>query len=315
MPEGPELNLSSQFINFISKGRLFAGKVRKNPIHKCAEVKWNEPRYTVAAVSRGKELKVFLQTHREEKDEKKGAKSRVKNEGKRLHIVFNFGMSGHFEFTSVKELPKHAHLSFFTNTQPAMALSFVDPRRFGKWQVDTDWSPNRGPCVMSEYPQFRSNVLQNLKDSVFNRPLCEALLNQKYFNGIGNYLRAEIIYRAGVKPFEQARSVLATLSDVPEDVKAQIEDKAKNTGKMKSESPDLLQLCNLVPLEAIGLGTSLYLTKEEFGKESKFWKWLRCYCQPGMNSIPDHNKRTMWYHGDAGPLVPKETEKGGRQGN
>lgn len=60
--------------------------------------------------------------------------------------------------------------------------------------------------------------------------------------------------RAGVKPFEQARSVLATLSDVPEDVKAQIEDKAKNTGKMKSESPDLLQLCNLVPLEAIGLG-------------------------------------------------------------
>lgn len=155
MPEGPELNLSSQFINFISKGRLFAGKVRKNPIHKCAEVKWNEPRYTVAAVSRGKELKVFLQTHREEKDEKKGAKSRVKDEGKRLHIVFNFGMSGHFEFTSVKELPKHAHLSFFTNTQPAMALSFVDPRRFGKWQVDTDWSPNRGPCVMSEYPQFR----------------------------------------------------------------------------------------------------------------------------------------------------------------
>lgn len=42
---------------------------------------------------------------------------------------------------------------------------------------------------------FRENVLSNLSDKAFNRPICEALLNQKYFNGIGNYLRAEILYR------------------------------------------------------------------------------------------------------------------------
>lgn len=42
---------------------------------------------------------------------------------------------------------------------------------------------------------FRKNVLSNLPDKVFDRPICEALLNQKYFNGIGNYLRAEILYR------------------------------------------------------------------------------------------------------------------------
>lgn len=42
---------------------------------------------------------------------------------------------------------------------------------------------------------FRENVLFNLSDKAFDRPICEALLNQKYFNGIGNYLRAEILYR------------------------------------------------------------------------------------------------------------------------
>ena len=38
-------------------------------------------------------------------------------------------------------------------------------------------------------------MLENLEKSVFNKPICEVLLNQKYFNGIGNYLRAEILYR------------------------------------------------------------------------------------------------------------------------
>lgn len=41
----------------------------------------------------------------------------------------------------------------------------------------------------------RENVMKNLDDKAFDKPICEALLNQKFFNGIGNYLRAEILYR------------------------------------------------------------------------------------------------------------------------
>ena len=48
---------------------------------------------------------------------------------------------------------------------------------------------------MFEYKDFRANVLENLSLSVFNKALCELLHDQKFFNGIGNYLRAEIIYR------------------------------------------------------------------------------------------------------------------------
>lgn len=42
----------------------------------------------------------------------------------------------------------------------------------------------------------RENVLRNLSDKAFDRPICEALLDQRFFNGIGNYLRAEILYRS-----------------------------------------------------------------------------------------------------------------------
>ena len=48
---------------------------------------------------------------------------------------------------------------------------------------------------MFEYKEFRSNILDNLEDKIFDKPLCEVMHNQKYFNGIGNYLRAEIIFR------------------------------------------------------------------------------------------------------------------------
>ena len=39
------------------------------------------------------------------------------------------------------------------------------------------------------WKDFRSNILNNLEDVAFNGPICETMLNQKYFNGIGNYLR------------------------------------------------------------------------------------------------------------------------------
>ena len=57
------------------------------------------------------------------------------------------------------------------------------------------WSKERGPDPMFEYDEFRSNVLENLEDRIFDKPLCEVMHNQKYFNGIGNYLRAEVILR------------------------------------------------------------------------------------------------------------------------
>jgi len=42
---------------------------------------------------------------------------------------------------------------------------------------------------------FRDKVLQGIDSTIFNKPICEVLLNQKYFNGIGNYLRAEVLHR------------------------------------------------------------------------------------------------------------------------
>lgn len=38
---------------------------------------------------------------------------------------------------------------------------------------------------------------------------------------------------------------------------------------------------------------------------SKFSEWLQCYYKPDMKNMADHNKRTIWYHGNPGPMLPK----------
>ena len=117
-------------------------------------------------------------------------------------------------------------------------------RRFGVWIINGDWGADRGPDSVTEYPEFRSNILQHLENSAFNKPICEVLLNQKYFNGIGNYLRAEILYRLEIPPFAKARDVLESL-----------EVDQKLTKNENGKNADIIELCNILPNEVLGLGS------------------------------------------------------------
>ncbi|XP_069480649.1 endonuclease 8-like 1 [Ambystoma mexicanum] len=311
MPEGPELHLAARFINTVCDGLVFSGKVEKSEVSKNPEVPFTSPCYRVYAVSRGKEVKLSLIPIKGEKCAKKEQAQlceRVAQE-EPMDLVFRFGMSGCFKFTSEDEVPKHAHLRFYTAEPPRRALCFVDVRRFGSWEVNGSWQPERGPCVLQEYEQFRENVMRNLHDKAFNKPICEALLNQKYFNGIGNYLRAEILYRLKIPPFVKARTVMESLGN-PEQSELSLSKKLK----IKKENPDLLELCHLVPNEVINLGGKGYDPNRSYNF-SAFEQWLQCYYVPGMKVLRDSNKRTIWFQGDPGPMAPKGEKKNQKMGS
>lgn len=144
-------------------------------------------------------------------------------------------------------------------------------------------------------------MLRNLSDKAFDRPICEALLDQRFFNGIGNYLRAEILYRLKIPPFEKARTVLEALQQCRLSPELTLSQKVK----AKLQNPDLLELCHLVPKEVVQLGGKGY--GPERGEEdfAAFRAWLRCYAVPGMSSLRDRHGRTIWFQGDPGPLAPK----------
>ncbi|XP_051690594.2 endonuclease 8-like 1 isoform X3 [Oryctolagus cuniculus] len=291
MPEGPELHLASHFVNEACGALVFGGRVEKSAVSQNPEVPFESSAYRISALARGKELRLWLRPL-------PGARPCQEP----LALVFRFGMTGSFQLAPGDALPRHAHLRFYTaGPGPRLALCFVDVRRFGHWELGGEWQPGRGPCVLRQYEQFRENVLRNLADKTFDRPICEALLDQRFFNGIGNYLRAEILFRLRIPPFERARTVLQALQQRRLSPTLTLSQKIR----AKLQNPDLLELCHLVPKEVVRLGGKGY--GPERGQEdfAAFRAWLRCYGVPGMSTLQDHLGRTMWFQGDPGPLAPK----------
>lgn len=254
MPELAELSLSSQMINQVSEGKTYI-KINKNPKHKGLDIKAPFERFSIESISRGKELLLIFKDKYEE----------LSNDS----LKFTFGMAGHFKYTKTGEEKKHSHLMFYT--EDGYTLSYVDVRRFGKWQWG-GWGRNRGPDPTKDYTGFVKNIEENLDKKFFDKPIGEVLLNQCYFNGIGNYLRAEILYKTNQNPFESAREAI------------------KNNSK-------ILVHCNILPTEAILLGGGqLKQWENPFGVQPKmFQKWMLCYGNKEMSQIIDGTGRRLWY--------------------
>lgn len=301
MPEGPEHHLAAFYINSVCKNRVFNPKITKSAVanspKKHPPISWCNIPFKLVACARGKELKLTLEETVAHQDGRRRLTRRttVQSETgpRRLDLFFQFGMSGYFRFTDVSQEPAHSHLRFYTkDDQKSEVLNFVDTRRFGKWRVGGDWDPNRGPDPMFEYELFRSNIFENLNKSDFNKPICEVLLNQRYFNGIGNYLRAEILYRAGIPPFQSAKEVLNNLASCEH-------------RRGEEAHVDILQLCSTVGKEIIEISNGQSYDPNNLAQSEIFESWLQCYGKSSMKFLVDHNGRTIWFSGSPGPLAPK----------
>ena len=254
MPELAELKLTAEYVNSASKREKFV-TVKKSKVHKGVDVDLpNWRKFTISAESRGKELLLTL----------KDADSKETET-----ILMTMGMSGYFEVTNTGKENKHAHLIFYTDD--GVSLSFVDVRRFGKWKVGATWSDNRGPDPTTQYEEFVQHVNDNLDKKAFSKPIYETLMDQKYFNGIGNYLRAEIIYRLEtLNPQLSARDAIKVY-------------------------PAILELCRDIPMLAYqSNGGSIKDWKNPFGEEDTFK--MMCYGNKAlMTNKIDSNGRRFWY--------------------
>lgn len=257
MPELAEVKLTADYVNKVAHGKNFI-RVRKNPSHK--GILFEHPsNFQISAISRGKEFKILL-------FHEKGVES----------LLMTMGMSGHFRMTPTGEEVKHSHLMF--DSDDGQTLSFVDVRRFGKWGFG-DWNKLRGPDPVYDHGNFFTNVMDNIHKKDFSKPLHEVLMNQRYFNGIGNYLRAEIIYRLDdVNPFQPARDVI-----------------------LSEKGAQLMYLCREIPHKAYLLGGgNLYTWESPEGTEKNesvgTWdEFMRCYGNKKMSSIVDNLGRRFWY--------------------
>jgi endonuclease VIII-like 1 len=191
MPEISEVRIMSEFINRVASDVDYFVGMSKNPEHKSkTSLVIPFSHFQIKAYSRGKELMVRFISLDFSYDE---SDPLVKP------LVFTMGMSGNWNYSkTIFDVPKHTHLMIMDCHGGVLGMN--DVRRFARWDWRS-WNEERGHDPVQETELFKKDILENLmKDRVFQKPIYEVMMNQKYFNGVGNYLRAEILGRIDLDP-------------------------------------------------------------------------------------------------------------------
>lgn len=263
MPEWSEIKIMAEYVNTVVKGKKFIN-IRKSEVSKSkTDLKGNwKIGFCLEAENRGKELRLNLNWSAD------CFKRHLKSD---KILICNMGMSGHWAFVESNKIPKHGHLIF--DTDDGYSLVLVDTRRFARWQWADGWSTDRSPDPVEDHLLFRGNILKDINKKEFQKPIYEVLMNQKYFNGLGAYLVAEILGRWDKNPFQKAKD---------------------------SIDSELLSLCREIPLESYHLnGGQLSDWINPFGEgKDNFESWMQFYQNKKdcFKVLTQKNKRGIWLH-------------------
>lgn len=252
MPEGPEVKIMSDYINQNSKDRKFTKlyHVEKGNNSIDSNLITN---FNVESNSNGKEL--LLRVYHDDAD---------------LRFSVFMGMSGNWKFVPTNEWNNTNFVRMRLDTTDGYSLLLYGGYMGPKYKLGGFTGVKRGPDPTKDFELFKDRILKNINNKAFNKPICEALLNQEYFNGIGNYLRSTILYYLDVNPFETARDII-------------------------NRYPNILDMCRDVPNKAYQLnGGQLRDWKNPFDTDyDKFIEWV--FYQKGL-SCKDKTGRTFWYN-------------------
>jgi endonuclease VIII-like 1 len=268
MPEVAEVRIMSDFVNYVVSNEPFYEIIEKSDVSKVkTELNpFSGGVFTLQAKSRGKEMMLHMELIGGNLN---GASTK--------NLLVTLGMSGNWMYVrqdseSFEKVMKHAHLRLKSTKGNYLVL--YDIRRFAKWKWVDNWSIGRGPCPLTEYEDFVSHVKKHIvTDKSSNCKINELLMNQSYFNGIGNYLRSETLFRAGINPFKQSNSLT------------------------EEELDNLLKIIYSCVRDSYTLGGGqLKEWHNPHGTEGKnFHEWMKCYGNKKMNKVKDSTGRTFWY--------------------
>lgn len=252
MPEIVECMIMSKFINHncVNKEFISIYNVEKGNI----PTLYLNDKFEISSTSSGKEIVLNLSFN-----------------DKEIPIYAFMGMSGNWKYVLTKNWydTKFVRLRMDDTTGHSLILygGFLGP----KYSIGKKFNGvKRGPDPIQEFTKFRDNILSNLDKKDFDKPIYEALLNQKYFSGVGNYIRSTILYYIDENPFQPARDFI-------------------------KKRPDVIDYCKDISLKSYELnGGQLRDWSNPFDTDSSAFKeWV--FYKKG-SSIKDSNNRTFWFN-------------------
>ena len=252
MPELAELKIMSDYINQNVKDKTFTKlyHVEKGNIPIDSNLIEN---FKLEADSNGKEL--VLKLYQENVD---------------ISISVFMGMSGNWLFTPTETWSDRSFTRMRLDTTDGNSLLLYGLYMGPKYRLGGFTGVKRGFDPTKEFDSFKSVVMSNLDKKVFDKPICEALLDQKYFNGIGAYLTSEIVGRLDINPFKKIKDFSLLELD--------------NLFNM------ILKCCN----ESYEFGGGELLDWQNPFGESKISEWILFYNNKDICYKQKFGKRNIW---------------------
>lgn len=210
MPEAPEVKITSDFIrenylnlDLVSSSTTKNGRWANSNIPgldrlKKLTVTSSSPIKLIEVESHGKFLWMMFA-----------------HEKNRIVLMSTLGMTGYWTNEIAASLPHAAfYMQLRGNSHNSIKpLTFVDQRRFGTIKITFNKDDLRkkiislGPNPFTD--SFNSEnifkIIQKKKNK--NIPLCEIMMDQKIFCGVGNYIRAEAIWESRIDPWKSIKNI------------------------------------------------------------------------------------------------------------
>jgi endonuclease VIII-like 1 len=182
-------------------------------------------------------------------------------------LFFNFGQNAFWSYTEDEILLDDVRLMIHTEKG---RIILTDDDGNSSWQIGSifpeTWKPTLGPDMITEYVKFCVGVV-DLKYEHPEYMVGECLANGLYFNGLADYLRAEILYRTDINPFSKFGDLTNT------------------------ELQLLLENCSQVTIEAFMMGGFRFMHKNP-----EYADWFKCYGNNSMSNVQDIKGRVLWYN-------------------
>ena len=262
MPELPEIHRYNRAINGWAQGKVFTSFTILPKFQHIADQLTKLLPFSVRSQVRGKEQVLCF---------------RNEARGEEMEIKFNHGLEGKF---LVDQSPNPAPFEKHRFHSNQGDLVYVDKPNMHRISVGS-FDLSRGPDPVLDPASFLEN-LSRLKSTMAAKPIGEVMLEQQFFNGIGNYLRSEILHRAQINPLTAASAVLS--------------DPARRAA--------VASLCESVCLEVIQ--TPSLNKYGNAAEKAAFQNWLQCYTK--APELVDSGKRKIYSFFFKAPKSPGPTK-------
>lgn len=182
MPEGPEVKIASNYFNsFFAESKKICFEIITD---------YYQKKYSNVFNTINSNLKIFKPIYTV-------GKNMFIDLNDKLIFNFHLGMTGGWNNTLVK----HCH---FKITNASKELFFKDVRKFGKMKIITksyfSENYNQEFDLLNDHYDNKKHI-RFLEEKINDKKsICSILMNQKYFPGVGNYIKSEALYASRIHP-------------------------------------------------------------------------------------------------------------------